>query len=297
MDSVNATFNDLLQSYIADVEAGLKRYVPSADTRPQRLHAAMHHSLNAGGKRIRPVMVLAAQAAHPGKHNPLPAAVAVECIHTYSLIHDDLPAMDDSPLRRGQPSCHIAFDEATAILAGDALLTHAFALLADAYRSEPLVAARLVSILATAAGSQHLVGGQMADIEGESCEVDAEGLDFIHLNKTAALITAAMQMGALLGSGGEAAYAAAGKAGRAIGLTFQIVDDILDATSTTEAMGKGVGQDDANAKNTYVKIHGIEASRKRASELTRKAEQALEALGGNNRFLVELTHMLERRIH
>ena len=196
-------FSARLADHVARVERGIDRLLPPADTPPARLHQAMRYSLQAGGKRLRPVLVLAAAELFDpaGRADPLPAAVAIECIHTYSLIHDDLPCMDNDDLRRGRPTCHKEFDEATALLAGDALLTQAFALLATAYPASPGL--DLVRELAVAAGSERLVGGQMSDLLAESDrKVTAAELEFIHLNKTAAMIEAALAVGGLVGGAG-----------------------------------------------------------------------------------------------
>lgn len=290
-------FDNKLEHYRQIVEAGLDQWTPKPTTRPARIHEAMRYSLEAGGKRIRPVLLLAGHDLGTSRADPVPAAVAIECLHTYSLIHDDLPAMDDSDLRRGRPSCHIRFDEATAVLAGDALLTHALWLLAEAYHDQPPLAVALTRELGDAAGSLKLIGGQMEDILGEQSEYTAEQLDFIHLNKTAALITAAMTMGLMLTEADEYSINLMRKAGRKIGLTFQIVDDILDATSDSATLGKTAGQDAANKKNSYVTIHGLDASRKYARELTSSAVEACGKLHGDTSFLVSLIEWLEHRIH
>ncbi|HYP17344.1 MAG TPA: polyprenyl synthetase family protein, partial [Opitutus sp.] len=194
-------FSSELRRLAAQVEHGLDLHVPPADTPPARLHQAMRYSLEAGGKRLRPVLVLAtAERYGVPLDRALPAAVALECLHTYSLIHDDLPCRDNDDLRRGRPTVHKAFDEATALLAGDALLTHAFALLATAYRAEPPLTAALVRELADAAGSRRLIGGQMADLLAEKSQTaTASDLEFIHLNKTAAMIEAALAIGGQVG--------------------------------------------------------------------------------------------------
>ncbi len=287
-----------LKRLVARVESGLDRHVPPAAARPARLHAAMRYSLEAGGKRLRPVMVLAAAdlcAAPPDA--ALPAAVAVECLHTYSLIHDDLPCMDNDDLRRGRPTAHRAFDEATALLAGDALLTHAFALLATAYADRPVLAAALVRELADAAGSARLIGGQMADLLAEKkADATADDLDFIHLNKTAAMIEAALVLGALVGGAAPARVEALRTAGRHLGLAFQIVDDVLDATADSATLGKTAGKDAKADKTTYVKLHGLEASRRIAAEHTARAREALAAAGGDTAFLLALAAaMADRR--
>ena len=198
-------FQETFATYVGCIELGLNRLLPAVDAPPGRLHAAMRYSMGAGGKRLRPALVLgAAELFDPeGQIDPLPAAVAVECLHTYSLIHDDLPCMDDDDLRRGRPTCHKAFDEATALLAGDALLTLAFTLLATAYAAHPALAVALGRELGTAAGSTRLIGGQMADLLAEKKpDVSAADLEFIHLNKTAAMIEAALVAGALIGGAG-----------------------------------------------------------------------------------------------
>lgn len=279
------------------LEEALHALAPSPDTRPAPLHAAMDHSLRAGGKRLRPILVEAFAELFEAKLDATPAAVAVEFLHTYTLIHDDLPAMDDSPLRRGKPSVHVAFDEATAILAGDALLTEAFRLLADAYGAEPAIGLALVRELATASGSQRLIGGQAEDTAAENQVISAEDLDFIHLNKTAALLEACGRMGAILGRANVEQLETVAGAMRALGLAFQILDDILDATSTAEAMGKTVRADAANAKNTYVAFHGLDASRERAAALTEEALLALTRLPGDRQFLEALFRALLKRDH
>ncbi len=280
-----------LQRLVDRVERGLREHVPAASVRPARLHAAMRYSLEAGGKRLRPVLLLAAAdlSRTTGAADPVPAAVAVECVHTYSLIHDDLPCMDDDDLRRGRPTAHRAFDEATALLAGDALLTHAFALLATAYAGQPALARALVQELADAAGSRRLIGGQMEDLLAEE-KADATGaeLDFIHLNKTAAMIEAALVMGALVGGGSEGTAASLRTCGRHLGLAFQIVDDVLDATADSATLGKTAGKDAKAGKTTYVKLHGIDASRRIAADHTAKALAAVAGIPGDGTFLAAL---------
>lgn len=305
-----------LKRYVSEVERGLDVHVPRADVRPSRLHAAMRYSLEAGGKRLRPVLVLAATelfergrtpaaSAPKSKIEPptssisaaLPAAVAVECIHTYSLIHDDLPCMDNDDLRRGRPTVHKAFDEATALLAGDALLTHAFALLAAAYAADPKLAQALLAELGDAAGSRRLIGGQMEDLLAEKkTNATNDELEFIHLNKTAAMIEASLVMGGLVGGAAEAQRAALRKAGRGIGLAFQIIDDILDATADSATLGKTAGKDAKADKTTYVKLHGIDASRKIAREHSDAAIAALRSLPGDTAFLAALVESMAVRM-
>lgn len=290
-------FTTKLNAAVARVEAGLARHVPSRDTRPARLHAAMRYSLEAGGKRLRPVLVLAAaELSGAPATDPLPAAVAIECLHTYSLIHDDLPCMDDDDLRRGRPTAHRAFDEATALLAGDALLTHAFGLLAGAYASDPVLSHALISELADAAGSRRLIGGQMEDLLAEKkADATAEELEYIHLNKTAAMIEAALVMGGRVGGADAPTLALLRLAGRHLGLAFQIVDDLLDATADTATLGKTAGKDARSGKTTFVTLHGLEVSRVLAGEQSRAATDALRSLPGNPDFLVALAGQLLHR--
>ncbi len=248
----------------------------------------MRYSALSGGKRLRPVLVLAAAELFdsPDKADPLAAAVAVECIHTYSLVHDDLPCMDDDDLRRGRPTLHKAFDEATALLAGDALLTRAFGILAEAYAANPVLSTKLVGELAEAAGSRRLIGGQMEDLLAErTFNETPQGLEFIHLSKTAAMIEAALAMGGLCSGAGAAQVDSLRRSGRELGLAFQIVDDILDATSDTETLGKTAGKDARAGKATYVSVHGLEAARRIARERSDAAVEALSLLPGDTGFL------------
>ena len=286
-----------LKRHIDRVEDGLERYVPSAETRPARLHAAMRYSLQAGGKRLRPVLVLAAAELFGVRDDAaVPAAVAIECIHTYSLIHDDLPCMDNDDLRRGRPTAHKAFDEATALLAGDALLTHAFALLATAYANQPPLAHALIRELSDAAGSRRLIGGQMADLLAEKkTDATAGELEFIHLNKTAAMIEAALVMGAIVAGAKDAEVATLRQAGRHLGLAFQIVDDVLDATADSATLGKTAGKDAKAGKTTYVKLHGLEKARTIAEQQTRSARAELDKLSGDKTFLGALITTMASR--
>jgi len=292
-----------LTRHVARVEHGLDLHLPAATARPARLHTAMRYTLEAGGKRLRPVLVLATAelfqsvaASAPEPADPLPAAVAIECLHTYSLIHDDLPCMDNDDLRRGRPTAHKQFDEATALLAGDALLTHAFALLAESYAAQPTLAHALIRELADAAGSRRLIGGQMEDLLAEKkTNATPDELEFIHLNKTAAMIEAAFVMGGHVGGAMPSDLASLRRAGRHLGLAFQIIDDILDATADTATLGKTAGKDAAADKTTYVKLHGLDASRKIAAELSAAARDALRALPGDHAFLTNLVHSMAVR--
>lgn len=294
---VLSDFKMRLDAYRERVEQALDAQLPPAQTRPTSVHQAMRYSVMAGGKRLRPVLLLAAADVFGGRLDPMPAAVAVECLHTYSLIHDDLPCMDNSDLRRGRPTCHKQFPENIALLAGDALLTWALWHLAESYREAPEVAVDLVRTLGDASGSEKLIGGQVEDLEGELETPTAERLIFIHENKTAALITACLTMGARVSGADAAAVKSFTEVGRHLGLAFQIIDDILDVTSTAEAMGKPVGADVDNHKMTYPALYGLEASRQKALEHTQEAVRLCESVEGDAAFLVELIHHMEKRVN
>jgi geranylgeranyl pyrophosphate synthase len=289
-----------LQRIVGRIDAAIDRLLPPAADPSSRLHGAMRYSIQAGGKRLRPVLVVAASEllGGPSGADPLPAAVAVECIHTYSLVHDDLPCMDDDDLRRGRPTAHRAFDEATALLAGDALLALAFEILATSYRDRPALAAALVAELARAAGSRRLVGGQMEDLLAERAgRATAEGLQYIHLNKTAAMISASLAMGGLCAGAAEAPVSLLREAGRDLGLAFQVVDDILDATGDTATLGKTAGKDARSGKATYVSVHGLEEARRIAGRLSDSAAASLRRLPGDTSFLAGLFAGLLDRSH
>jgi len=294
---VDPVIKEKLEHYRLRCEEGIGRLLPVAGERPSRLHAAMRYSMEAGGKRIRPALLFAASELFESRADPTAAAVAIECLHTYTLIHDDLPAIDDSELRRGRPSCHVQFDEPTAILAGDALLTLAFQILAREYRSEPSLAVQLIDRLSEASGSRRLIGGQQEDIENEGRALDADTLRYIHENKTAALLTAALQMGLSFSGPSDAQMEQIGQAGFHLGLAFQIIDDILDASSDAQTMGKPVGNDAAAEKSTYVALHGIEGARAEADRHTQEALAAIDAVGGHRQTLLGIVGELANRIH
>ncbi|MFT3831417.1 MAG: polyprenyl synthetase family protein [Opitutaceae bacterium] len=278
-----------------EAEQALDRFVPAAQTRPARLHTAMRYSLEAGGKRIRPILVLAAADLFGKRAAAAAAAAAVECVHTYSLIHDDLPALDNDDLRRGRPTCHKAFDEPTAILAGDALLTHAFALLATGYAEHPDLAAALVRELGQAAGSTELIGGQMEDIEAERTPATREQVEFIHNGKTAAMIAVSLALGGLIGGASVAQLDTFRQLGREVGLAFQVIDDVLDATATSAELGKTAGKDAQADKATMVRVLGLEGARERAAQHTAAALAKLVQLPGDTAFLRALVESLLRR--
>ena len=292
-------FEEQISAKVEQVNRSLMEALPSREIKPARLHEAMRHSSEAGGKRLRPVLLLAAHDLFPGNRDPMAAALAIECIHTYSLIHDDLPAMDDSDTRRGQPSCHKAFDEVTAILAGDALQPMAFEILAKGYQDMPEVAVDLVRMLAETAGSEQLVGGQMQDLLSEGEEPGAENLGYIHQNKTAAMIRASLQMGFRLGEKGEDSNLMnlMAEAGLSLGLAFQAVDDLLDVTRTSEELGKDAAHDAECGKVTWVGLLGEEKARELATQHTEDALGKLEEVGGDNVFLLELVKRMLDRTH
>jgi geranylgeranyl pyrophosphate synthase len=291
-------FSTEFSRQVARVERALEAHLPPATTRPARLHEAMRYSIAAGGKRLRPVLLLASAEIFGSLDDAaLPAAVAIECLHTYSLIHDDLPCMDNDDLRRGRPTAHRAFDEATALLAGDALLTHAFALLARNYSNQPALATALVREMAEAAGSERLIGGQMEDLlaEKKSDATTAE-LEFIHLNKTAAMIEASLVMGGLIGGANDDQRAALRETGRHLGMAFQITDDILDATADSSTLGKTAGKDARADKTTFVKLHGLDASREFVATHNDSARKALSSLGKDVAFLTTLVDSMAHRV-
>ncbi len=292
-----------LAAYLAErrqlVDDALAATLPPEDTPPSSVHRAMRYSVMAGGKRLRPILVIAGAEAVGGKaETVMPTACALELVHTYSLIHDDLPAMDDDDYRRGRLTNHKVFGEAIAILAGDALLTYAFRLIAEnASRvADPGVIRDVILEIADAAGTGGMVGGQVVDIESEGKVVTAETLEYIHLHKTAALIRASLRVGALLAGGPAADVTAISEAGRSLGLAFQIVDDILDVEGTLAELGKSAGSDERKQKATYPALHGIDASRAQARALIARAKERLRGLGSGAVPLCALAdYILERR--
>ncbi len=278
------------------VDRALNCYLPKASTKPKTIHKAMRYSLFAGGKRLRPILCLAASEACGSKiDNALPLACALECIHTYSLIHDDLPSMDNDDFRRGRPTCHKVFGDGIAILAGDALLTIAFEIVARAKFSGRYDMSILLREVAVAAGSQKLIAGQVADLEAEGRRVNRAQLRYIHENKTAAILTTSVRLGAMSANANPKQLAAITKFGRALGLAFQVIDDILDVTQTSEKLGKSAGKDVAARKATYPAVIGLEKSRAEAKRLTRQAHDALSIFGAKAETLHALANYLLER--
>jgi geranylgeranyl diphosphate synthase type II len=282
------------------VEEALDRALPAESAWPATIHRAVRYSLFAGGKRIRPLLVLAAGEAVGGeREGVMPLACAVEMIHTYSLVHDDLPAMDDDDLRRGKPTSHKVFGEGIAILVGDALLTRAFQLMAavpdhgdDGHARRRLAA---TAVLAEAAGTSGLIGGQVQDLESAGQALDAAALERMHRAKTGALLGACVRGGALLGGGEGGDLKRLDQYASAIGLAFQVVDDVLDATGAAHELGKTAGKDARAGKATYVSVHGLEASRKMARRLLDEAVAALAPLGSRAWLLEGLARMIVER--
>ncbi len=293
-----------ITAYLSDkkkaVDDFLERALPPESVPPQNLHRAMRYSLFAGGKRVRPILAIAAFEAVGGKSKAIVlVASSLELIHTYSLIHDDLPAMDDDDYRRGKLTNHKVFGEAVAILAGDALLTLAFDLLSQnriAREVSPKTLIQIVQELAEGAGHLGMIGGQVADIESEGKKVSQTELEYIHRHKTAALIRAAIRIGGLLGGAEKADLAALTQYGEDIGLAFQIVDDVLDVVGTREEMGKDVQSDSSRNKKTYPAFFGVERSRQKAYDLMRSGIKSLERFGKRADPLREIAlYIVERR--
>ena len=279
-----------------EVDRALDQFLPKASTRPATIHKAMRYSLFAGGKRLRPILCLAAAEACGGKiGTALPLACAVECIHTYSLIHDDLPSMDNDDFRRGRPTCHKIFGDGIAVLAGDALLTIAFEIVSRAKPTSRYTMPILLREIAVAAGSQKLIAGQVSDLEAEGHKTDRAQLRYIHKNKTAAILTTTVRLGAMSANADAKKLGAITKFGRALGLAFQIIDDILDVTQTSEKLGKSAGKDVAAKKATYPAVIGLDESRSEARRLTRQAHNALSIFGEKGEALHALANYLLER--
>jgi geranylgeranyl diphosphate synthase type II len=280
---VRADLDRYLRERQRAVDEALDRCLPPADAYPSTVHEAMRYSVLAGGKRLRPILVIAgAEVAGGQMADVLPTACCFELIHTYSLIHDDLPAMDDDDYRRGRPTSHKVFGEAIAILAGDALLTHALGLVAANFALGKAPAEAFPRVLAEitgAAGTGGMVGGQVVDIQSEGAVVSAETLEYIHTHKTGALIRAALRVGAILGGADDRTLSVLTAYGERLGLTFQIVDDILDVEGSLQTLGKTAGSDRRKKKITYPDFHGLAGAKARAAALTDEAKTALGPLG------------------
>ena len=278
------------------VDAALNRFLPAASTKPKTIHQAMRYSIFAGGKRLRPVICLATAEVINGKNDDaIPLACAVECIHTYSLIHDDLPSMDNDDFRRGKPTSHKVYGEGVAVLAGDALLTIAFEMAASCRAWPRYSHADVIHELAVAAGSQKLIAGQVADLEGEGRKISPAELRYIHDNKTAALISSSIRLGAMSANATPKQLERLTDFGESLGLAFQVIDDILDVTQTTEKLGKSAGKDIAAQKATYPALLGLDKAKKEADRLTARARAALKPFGKNAAPLEAIANFLLKR--
>jgi farnesyl diphosphate synthase len=298
MNSVNV-FQEWVASRSHRIEAALDALLDSAQTNPVRLHEAMRYAAQGGGKRIRPLLVYAAGQLGNDFNAKTEAAldaaaVAIECIHAYSLVHDDLPCMDDDDLRRGRPTVHRAFDEPTALLVGDALQTRAFEILANAPCSADVRLSMIVS-LAAASGSRGMAGGQAIDLESVGKKLDLSGLQQMHAMKTGALLSCAVELGGIAAQLSVTQMALLREYSQALGLAFQIVDDVLDATADSQTLGKTAGKDAINDKPTYVTLMGLDYAQKTAKELQETAIQSVESFGSKAQALKDLAFLVVNR--
>lgn len=290
-------FADWMSHIQARTEDALSRALPGSDIAPTRLHAAMRYATLGGGKRVRPLLCHAAGALNQGSADKLDtAACALELIHVYSLVHDDLPSMDDDTLRRGKPACHVEFDEATALLVGDALQSLAFDLLAGDGLTDPSIPLKMIQRLARASGSRGMAGGQAIDLQSVGKQLDITELEFMHIHKTGALIRAAVVLGAMMGDEMSAQeFDRVEHFGSCIGLLFQVVDDILDVSASTATLGKTAGKDAANSKPTYVSLLGLSHARELSQELQAQSLAAIEPFGERALRLRQLTDYIISR--
>ncbi len=294
-----------IKTYLAKkkniIDKTLEKLVPSSPVFPPSVHQAIRYSLFAGGKRVRPILAIAAAEALGARTADfLPIAGSLELIHTYSLIHDDLPAMDDDDFRRGRATCHKVYGDAIAILAGDGLLNMAFEVLSDPRRLKAVSAQRLIAIIkeiSTASGVHGMVGGQVLDMESEGKEIDFPTLEYIHTHKTGALIRASVRTGALYAKAGKKQFAALTHYGEMIGLAFQIADDIMDITGSREQTGKDEGSDLKKGKQTYPSFYGLDESRRRAAEVSDRAILALKDFGSKADPLRALAEYIVNRVN
>lgn len=300
-DPATQPFAEFAGACARRVNQKLEEVLPNSSLVPRRLHEAMRYATCAGGKRVRPLLVYASGLAVGGELEELDdSACAVELIHSYSLVHDDLPAMDDDDLRRGQPTCHRAFDEATAVLVGDALQSMAFELLArPRERLSPSLQLEMVRVLALASGSRGMAGGQALDIDavGRGQELSLPELENMHIHKTGALIRASVQLGALAGGATDSVLHSLDHYAKAIGLAFQVQDDILDVTTDTHTLGKTQGKDEAANKPTYTSLLGLGGARQKAAELLEEALESLAGFGREADHLRNLAHYVVERGH
>jgi geranylgeranyl diphosphate synthase type II len=288
---------EMLEQGQRTIDAALEKLLPAADARPESIHKAMRHSVFAGGKRLRPILCMEAARVVAGR---LPEGIeelgsALEMLHTYSLIHDDLPALDNDDLRRGKPTCHVVFGEALAILAGDALQTQAYEIMAQ-LKCPAEARVKIIEEIARGTGTiDGMIGGQVKDLEAERQKPDAETLEYIHRSKTGALITASLVSGGIYANGAPQQIDRLRDFGRAVGLAFQIVDDVLDVTQSSEQLGKTAGKDTASEKATYPSLFGIDESLRKADGLVSAGCAALDSFGERAQTLKELAHFLVER--
>lgn len=290
------TLESYLKSRSELINQSLEKWLPASETLPRTLHQSMRYSIFAGGKRLRPILMLAAYEIFSDQiEKVLHVGCALEMIHTYSLVHDDLPSMDNDDLRRGRPTNHKVYGESIAILAGDALLTEAFNVLADGDANKdiaPDLILKVIALIARYSGSQGMVGGQVVDMESEGKDIDFPTLEYIHTHKTGGMILASVLAGAILGGADEAQMSAIKRFGAAAGLAFQVADDILNVTGSQNELGKETGSDEKRGKATYPSLLGLEEARSRASELCSLATDALRPLGDSARLLQELARYM-----
>ena len=288
---------ELLKEQIKFTDGYLDKYLAEKDNPQNIIYKAMRYSVFAGGKRLRPILMMNTCNMCGGDVNEvIPFACALEMIHTYSLIHDDLPAMDNDDLRRGMPTSHIKFGEATAILAGDALLNKAFEVVSQYNGNNPQRAIKAMNMLAVSSGTEGMIGGQIVDMESEGKDITLDELKYLHLNKTGAIIRSACTVGALMGGASDGEIKAVDEFAQNLGVAFQIQDDILDVTGDEKELGKPIGSDAEENKNTYVKLVGLEKSKGLAKEYSEKAKKSLEMFGEKAEFLINLTdYLIDRK--
>lgn len=285
-----------LKKRIEVIEESLNKFLPACDNPQRIIYDAMRYSLFAGGKRLRPILMWETARMCGGDWEDVePFACAMEMIHTYSLIHDDLPAMDNDDLRRGMPTNHIKFGEAHAILAGDALLNRAFEITSEYKYINPERALRAMAVLAKSSGTEGMIGGQVVDLDAEGRKISLDELRYIHLLKTGAIIRSSCVIGAVMAGADEDSIKAVDEYARNLGVAFQIRDDILDVIGTAKELGKPIGSDEKSEKNTYVSLCGIDESKKLVTEFSSKAKKALDRFGEKAGFLLDLTDYLVDR--
>ena len=291
-------FKDILKVKIGYIEELLNEYMPEEEGYQKKIMEAMNYSLKAGGKRFRPILTLeSCKAVGGNEEDAIPFAMAIEMIHTYSLIHDDLPALDNDDLRRGKPTNHKVFGQAMATLAGDALLNYAFEVMLSSSidKNDPNKYLKAINEIAKHAGIYGMIGGQVVDVESQNNTIEKEKLEFIHMNKTAAMIVGCMRAGAIIGNASDDELERITKYGRNIGLSFQIVDDILDIVGDETKLGKPIGSDIANNKSTYPSLLGLEKSRQLAKELINEGKASIEGLSSEVEFLNKLADYIISR--